>query len=53
MPNADENNSLVERVRDLVADVLVIAKRANFDVFNALTLMDNVPMLSELKVCFR
>jgi glycylpeptide N-tetradecanoyltransferase len=33
-----------------VGDALIIADQNKFDVFNALTLMDNVPFLQELKV---
>lgn len=34
----------------LIGDALIIANEAAFDVFNALTLMDNVPVLQDLKV---
>ena len=34
----------------LIGDALIIANEAKFDVFNALTLMDNVPILEDLKV---
>lgn len=30
---------------------MIIANEAGFDVFNALSLMDNVPILQDLKVC--
>ncbi|KAG9102973.1 glycylpeptide N-tetradecanoyltransferase [Ceratobasidium sp. 370] len=36
------------RIQALVVDALVIANKAKFDVFNALTLMDNYPFLKEL-----
>ncbi|QRV86720.1 glycylpeptide N-tetradecanoyltransferase [Ceratobasidium sp. AG-Ba] len=36
------------RIQALVTDALVIASKAKFDVFNALTLMDNYPFLKEL-----
>jgi len=34
---------------DLIGDALVLAKKANFDVFNALDLMDNAEFLEKLK----
>jgi len=37
------------RLSSLIADCLIIANNAKFDVFNALTLMDNVPILRDLK----
>ncbi|KAF8710687.1 Glycylpeptide N-tetradecanoyltransferase, partial [Rhizoctonia solani] len=36
------------RVQALITDALVLANKARFDVFNALTLMDNYPFLKEL-----
>ncbi|KAF8610698.1 N-myristoyl transferase [Ceratobasidium sp. AG-I] len=36
------------RVQALITDALVVANKAKFDVFNALTLMDNFPFLKEL-----
>ncbi|CCO26015.1 glycylpeptide N-tetradecanoyltransferase [Rhizoctonia solani AG-1 IB] len=36
------------RVQALITDALVLANKAKFDVFNALTLMDNYPFLKEL-----
>lgn len=47
---AEENGNLKKRLEAVVGDALVVANKANFDVFNALTLMDNVPILPELKV---
>ncbi|KZT40884.1 N-myristoyl transferase [Sistotremastrum suecicum HHB10207 ss-3] len=38
-----------KRLTDLIADALVVADQAHFDVFNALTLMDNWAFLKELK----
>lgn len=49
-PQAGESGALKHRLEDLIKDALIIADRANFDVFNALTLMDNVPLLEPLKV---
>ncbi|KIM87248.1 hypothetical protein PILCRDRAFT_815729 [Piloderma croceum F 1598] len=46
---AEEEGRLKRRLQDLVGDALVIADQAKFDVFNALTLMDNVPILQDLK----
>lgn len=37
-------------MEDLIKDTLVVADQAKFDVFNALTLMDNVSLLESLKV---
>lgn len=34
----------------LISDAVITANNAGFDVFNALTLMDNMPILPELKV---
>ena len=47
---AEEEGRLKRRLQDLVGDALVIGDQAKFDVFNALTLMDNVPILQDLKV---
>lgn len=47
---AEESGVLKRRLEDLIKDALIIADRAKFDVFNALTLMDNVPLLESLKV---
>lgn len=37
------------RLKELMTDAMIIAKKANFDVFNALTLMDNPAFLEDLK----
>jgi glycylpeptide N-tetradecanoyltransferase len=47
---AEESGRLKKRLEYLIGDALIVAKQANFDVFNALTLMDNVPILKDLKV---
>lgn len=47
---ADERGLLKHRLQDLIQDAIVIADQAKFDVFNALTLMDNNAILSDLKV---
>ena len=39
-----------KRLLSVIGDALVVANEAKFDVFNALTLMDNVPILQDLKV---
>ena len=49
-PDADSSGSLQRRLTVLIGDALVVANNARFDVFNALTLMDNVPVLQDLKV---
>jgi len=46
---AEEEGRLKRRLQDLIGDALIIADHTKFDVFNALTLMDNVPILQELK----
>lgn len=38
---------LSQRLNDLVKDTLIMAKQAGFDVFNALTLMDNNVFLKQ------
>ncbi|EAU88866.1 N-myristoyl transferase [Coprinopsis cinerea okayama7 len=48
-PDADSSGSLQRRLTVLIGDALVVANNARFDVFNALTLMDNVPVLQDLK----
>jgi glycylpeptide N-tetradecanoyltransferase len=47
--NAEQSGRLQRRLLDLIGDALVIAEQAHFDVFNALTLMDNSSVLTELK----
>lgn len=49
-PKAEESGALRRRLEDLIKDALIVADRAKFDVVNALTLMDNVPLLEPLKV---
>jgi glycylpeptide N-tetradecanoyltransferase len=48
---AEEDGRLKKRLEELVNDALVIADQAKFDVLNALSLMDNVEFLSDLRVC--
>jgi glycylpeptide N-tetradecanoyltransferase len=40
---------LKKRLNELVKDAMIIAKKENFDVFNALTLLDNPLFLEEQK----
>jgi len=40
---------LKERLNELMNDALILAKKANFDVFNALTLYDNNMFLEQQK----
>lgn len=47
---AEEEGRLKKRLQDLIGDALILADQCKFDVFNALTLMDNVPFLQDLKV---
>lgn len=51
-PNAEEDGRLKARIQALITDAFAIAGAAKFDVFNALTLMDNTDILLDLKVCF-
>ncbi|KAF8643899.1 hypothetical protein AX16_008915 [Volvariella volvacea WC 439] len=48
-PSAEDTGRLKHRVQALIGDALVVANQAKFDVLNALTLMDNVPILHDLK----
>ncbi|KAI4134864.1 MAG: hypothetical protein LQ347_001166 [Umbilicaria vellea] len=45
----EDEKGLKQRLNDLMKDALVLAKRFNFDVFNALTLLDNPLFLENLK----
>ncbi|KAF8077857.1 N-myristoyl transferase [Lyophyllum atratum] len=46
---AEESGQLKKRLECVIGDALVVAHEAKFDVFNALTLMDNVSILQDLK----
>ncbi|EEH18047.1 glycylpeptide N-tetradecanoyltransferase [Paracoccidioides brasiliensis Pb03] len=46
---AEKEKGLKERLQLIVNDVLILAKKENFDVFNALTLHDNPLFLETLK----
>ncbi|KAL8917650.1 MAG: hypothetical protein Q9208_007831 [Pyrenodesmia sp. 3 TL-2023] len=46
---AENEKGLKERLNDLMNDALVLAKKFNFDVFNALTLLDNPLFLEQQK----
>ncbi|KAG6918147.1 hypothetical protein DXG01_016336 [Tephrocybe rancida] len=48
---AVESGAHKKRLEAVIGDALIVAHEANFDVFNALTLMDNVPILQDLKAC--
>jgi len=48
--NAEEHGLLKRRLTELIGDALILADQAKFDVFNALTLMDNPMFLQDLKV---
>ncbi|KAJ9264503.1 hypothetical protein DTO195F2_2320 [Paecilomyces variotii] len=45
----DDDKVLKERLLTLINDALILAKRAHFDVFNALTIHDNPLFLEQLK----
>ncbi|KAI0929124.1 hypothetical protein AcW1_006153 [Taiwanofungus camphoratus] len=47
LDGAEEDGRLKKRLEELVGDALIIASLANFDVFNALTLMDNLIFLQD------
>lgn len=49
--DSEADNKLKKRLEILVGDALIVANLAKFDVFNALTLMDNCGLLESLKVC--
>ncbi|RDB20961.1 Glycylpeptide N-tetradecanoyltransferase [Hypsizygus marmoreus] len=46
---AEASGQLKKRFEAVIGEALVVANAAKFDVFNALTLMDNVPVLQDLK----
>ncbi|PSR94117.1 hypothetical protein PHLCEN_2v4545 [Hermanssonia centrifuga] len=46
---ADEDGRLKKRLQELINDALVIADQCKFDVFNGLSLMDNMQFISDLK----
>ena len=48
--NAEDTGALKRRLNELILDALIIADQAKFDVFNALTLMDNDDFLEPQKV---
>lgn len=47
------DDKLRERLHALVGDALIVANNASFDVFNAVTIMDNMAFVNDLKVCFK
>jgi len=47
--SAEASGRLRRRLLDLIGDAIIVANTARFDVFNALTLMDNHSVLQELK----
>lgn len=47
--DSEADSILKKRLEALVGDALIIANQAKFDVFNALTLMDNCSFLESLK----
>ncbi|EPS95440.1 hypothetical protein FOMPIDRAFT_1032890 [Fomitopsis schrenkii] len=46
---AEEDGRLKRRLEELIGDCLIIANHCEFDVVNALTLMDNVQFLQDLR----
>ncbi|KAJ2913440.1 hypothetical protein MD484_g6978, partial [Candolleomyces efflorescens] len=48
-PESEISGQLKKRTQSLIGDALIVANEAGFDVFNALTLMDNVPVMQDLK----
>lgn len=51
-PHEDQEAQVKQRLTSLIGDAIIVASNAKFDVFNALTLMDNVPILQDLKVLY-
>ena len=51
-PGEDTEAKLKLRLGRLIGDALIVAARAKFDVFNAVSLMDNMSFLEDLKVSF-
>jgi len=49
LPGAEADGRLKRRLEDIIGDALVVAHATAFDVFNGLTLMDNVQFLNGLK----
>ena len=49
-PGAEATGRLKKRLEELIGDALVVANNSNFDVLNAMTLMDNVSFLRDMKV---
>ncbi|KZT71329.1 N-myristoyl transferase [Daedalea quercina L-15889] len=49
LDGAEEDGRLKKRLEEVLGDCLIIANCCQFDVVNALTLMDNVQFLSELR----
>lgn len=45
-----DRSKLEKRLNELIGDALIIANNAEFDVFNALSLMDNNLFIPHLKV---
>ncbi|KAI9570484.1 N-myristoyl transferase [Boletus coccyginus] len=48
-PGEDTEEKLKKRLGQLIGDALIIANQAKFDVFNAVSLMDNMTFLEDLK----
>ena len=46
----DTEVTLKKRLGQLIGDAVIIASQAKFDVFNAVSLMDNMSFLKDLKV---
>lgn len=51
-PGEDTEVKLKKRLSQLIGDALIIATQAKFDVFNAVSLMDNMSFLEDLKVSY-
>lgn len=49
-PGEGTEVKLKGRLGQLIGDALIIANQARFDVFNAVSLMDNMSFLEDLKV---
>jgi glycylpeptide N-tetradecanoyltransferase len=48
--DAESSGRLAKRLKELIGDAVIVAKLADFDVFNCMTLMDNMQFIDDLKV---
>jgi glycylpeptide N-tetradecanoyltransferase len=48
--DAESSGNLQKRLKEVIGDAVIVAKLADFDVFNCMTLMDNMQFIEDLKV---